>query len=154
MKYQIFIIKEFMKKVIKINENDIENLVKKILREDGEGTPPQKQEKVEKPISLVKLNRGELSTIDDIIRTVQQAKMAFEDLCNSKLTGNDGYSKEIDGIVNDFTKLEDKVRKSKETVSNFMVQNRERNKVDHMRQRNTDYMKKREDAEKNGRYYA
>jgi Fe-S cluster assembly ATP-binding protein len=108
----------------------------------------------EKPISLVKLNKGELSTIDDIIRTVQQAKMAFEDLCNSKLTGNDGYSKEIDGIVNDFTKLEDKVRKSKETVSNFMVQNRERNKVDHMRQRNTDYMKKREDAEKNGRYYA
>lgn len=143
-----------MKKVIKINENDIENLVKKILKEDGEGTPPQKQEKKEKPISLVKLNKGELSTIDDIIRTVQQAKMAFEDLCNSKLTGNDGYSKEIDGIVNDFTKLEDKVRKSKETISNFMVQNRERNKVDHMRQRNVDHMRKREQAIKDKRYYS
>jgi len=147
-----------MKKVVRLNENDIEKLVKKIIREDEnqiQGSQPQpKQEKKEKSISMVKLNQGELSTIDSIIRTIQQAKMAFEDLCNAKLTGSDGYSKEIDGIVNDFTKLEDKVRKSKETVSNFVVQNRERNKIDHMKHKQMDYMSKRKEAEKNGRYYA
>jgi hypothetical protein len=75
--------------------------------------------------------------------------MAFEDLCNSKLTGKDGYTKEIDGIVNDFTKLEDKVRKSKETIGKFVQQ---KSKEDHMRQRKIDYMKQKQ-ARENGSYY-
>lgn len=150
-----------MKKVIRVNENDIERLVKKIIREDDGSTPPptqdqqqQTREKKEKPISMFKTNRGELSSIDDIIRKIQEAKMAFEDLCNSKLTGSDGYSKEIDGIVNDFTKLEDKVRKSKEVISRFVVLKGQKDQEDYMRKRSTDYMTKRKDAEAKGRYYA
>jgi len=105
-----------MKKVIRLNENDIEKLVKKIMKEEGE----QPNQSKEKSLVLLRTNNGELSTVDEIVRAIQQAKMAFEDLCNSKLTGKDGYSKEIDGIVNDFTKLEDKVRKSKETIGTFV----------------------------------
>jgi hypothetical protein len=134
-----------MKKIVKLNENDIENLVKKILKEEDEMAGQPK----EKSLVLLKTNNGELSTVDEIVRAIQQAKMAFEDLCNSKLTGKDGYTKEIDGIVNDFTKLEDKVRKSKETIGKFVQQ---KSKEDHMRQRKIDYMKQKQ-ARENGSYY-
>ena len=140
-----------MKKVIRLNENDIENLVKKIIKEEDEQQP---QPTKEKSLVLLKTNNGELSTMDGIISVIKQAKDAFEDLVNSKLTGSDGYTKEIDGIVNDFTKLEDKVRKSKETVSKFVQQKGQQDKMDHMKQRKMDYMKKRQEAEKTGRYYA
>jgi len=135
-----------MKKIVKLNENDIENLVKKILKEEDEMAGQPK----EKSLVLLKTNNGELSTVDEIVRAIQQAKMAFEDLCNSKLTGKDGYTKEIDGIVNDFTKLEDKVRKSKETIGKFVQQ---KSKEDHMRQRKIDYMKQKQAREKGSSYY-
>ncbi len=138
-------------KVVRLNENDIEKLVKKIIKEEDEQQP---QPTKEKSLVLLKTNNGELSTMDGIISVIKQAKDAFEDLVNSKLTGSDGYTKEIDGIVNDFTKLEDKVRKSKETVSKFVQQKSQQDKMDHMKQRKMDYMKKRQEAEKTGRYYA
>lgn len=140
-----------MKKVIRLNENDIEKLVKKIIKEEDEQQPQQAKEK---SLVLLKTNNGELSTMDDIIKAIKTAKDAFEDLVNSKLTGSNGYTKEIDGIVNDFTKLEDKVRKSKEVVSKFVQQKTQQDKVDNMRQRQTNYMAKRRNAEKRGDFYA
>lgn len=137
-----------MKNVIRLNENDIENLVKKIIREE------ETQQVKEKSVQLLKTKNGELASIDNIITVIKNAKDAFEELVNSKVTGQDGYSKEIDGIVNDFTKLEDKVRKSKETISKFVVQKSKEDNMSYMKQRKMDYMKKRMDAEKNGRYYA
>ncbi len=137
-----------MKKVVRLNENDIEKLVKKIIKEEGE------QPTKEKSLVLLKTSNGELSTVDEIVRVIQQAKIAFEDLCNSKLTGKDGYSKEIDGIVNDFTKLEDKVRKSKETISTFVQQKSKQDHMSHVKQRKMDYMRKKQESEKTGRYYA
>lgn len=137
-------------KVVRLNENDIEKLVKKILNEEGE----QPNQPKEKSLVLLKTNNGELSTVDEIVRAIQQAKMAFEDLCNSKLTGKDGYSKEIDGIVNDFTKLEDKVRKSKETIGTFVQQKSKQDNMTYMKQKQMDYMRKRKEAEEKGRYYA
>lgn len=140
-----------MKKVIRLNENDIEKLVKKIIKEEDEQQPQQAKEK---SLVLLKTNNGELSTMDDIIRAIKSAKDAFEELVNGKLTGRDGYSEEIDGIVNHFTKLEDKVRKSKEVVSKFVQQKTQQDKVDNMRQRKMDHMRKRNDAEKRGDFYA
>ena len=139
-------------KVVRLNENDIENLVKKIIKEDEGQMKPS--EPKEKSLVLLKTNNGELSTVDEIVRAIQHAKIAFEDLCNSKLTGKDGYSKEIDGIVNDFTKLEDKVRKSKETIGKFVQQKSKQDHMSYMKQKQMDYMKKRKEAETKGRYYA
>lgn len=139
-----------MKKVIRLNENDIEKLVKKIMKEEGE----QPNQSKEKSLVLLRTNNGELSTVDEIVRAIQQAKMAFEDLCNSKLTGKDGYSKEIDGIVNDFTKLEDKVRKSKETIGTFVQQKSKEDHMRHQKQKQMDYMRKKEEAVEKGRFYA
>jgi len=143
-----------MKKVIKLNENDIENLVKKILKEeDTQSQQPQKKEKEEKLPKVQQVGDGVLPGIDNIVRTIQDAKREYEDLCNAKLTGNDGYSKEIDGIVNDFSKLEDKVRKSKEIITNHLVRQRNVKKVDHMKHREADRVNKRREAEKNGKPY-
>lgn len=139
-------------KVVRLNENDIENLVKKIIKEDeGQMNPSEPKEK---SLVLLKTNNGELSTVDEIVRAIQQAKMAFEDLCNSKLTGKDGYSKEIDGIVNDFTKLEDKVRKSKETIGTFVQQKSKQDHMAYMKKRKMDYMANQEKARNQGKYYA
>lgn len=149
-----------MKKVIRLNENDIERLVKKIIRED-EGQPapqqggqPQKKEKEEKQPNVKQVGDGILPGIDDTIRKIQDAKRDFEDLCNTKLTGAEGYSKEIDGIVNDFTKLEDKVRKSKEIISNHIVKQKQVKKVDYMKHKQMEMRNKRRDAEQNGNLYA
>jgi hypothetical protein len=141
-----------MKKVVRLNENDIEKLVKKIIKEDEGQMQPNVPK--EKSLVLLKTNNGELSTVDEIVRAIQQAKMAFEDLCNSKLTGKDGYSKEIDGIVNDFTKLEDKVRKSKETIGTFVQQKSKQDNMAYMKQKQMDYMRKRKEAEEKGKYYS
>ena len=52
---------------------------------------------------------------------MNQAKSSFEDLCK-QVTGSDGYSDEIDGILKDFGKLEQKLRDSKKTVGKFIQQ--------------------------------
>lgn len=150
-----------MKKVIKLNENDIEKLVKKIIKEeDGQQpvqtTAPQRaqKEKEEKQPNVKQVGDGILPGIDDTIRQIQDAKRKFEDLCNTKLTGAEGYAKEIDGIVNDFTKLEDKVRKSKEIISNHIVRQKQVKKVDYMKGRQQEMRTKRRDAEDKGNLYA
>lgn len=142
-----------MKKVVRLNENDIEKLVKKIMRENDE-QQVEKKEKTPEPIRMHQVGDGVLPTIDDIILSIQKSKMSFEQLVNSKLTGKEGYAKEIDGIVNDFTKLEDKVRKSKEKISSFVIQQRERKKVDHMSNKRVEMKNKRREAEDNGNLYA
>lgn len=142
-----------MKKVVRLNENDIEKLVKKIMRENDEQRV-EKKEKTPEPIRMHQVGDGVLPTIDDIILSIQRSKMSFEQLVNSKLTGKEGYAKEIDGIVNDFTKLEDKVRKSKEKIASFVIQQRERKKVDHMSHKRVEMKNKRREAEDNGNLYA
>ena len=150
-----------MKKVVRLNENDIESLVRKIIKEDeGQQAPQQtapekaQKEKAEKQPNVKQVGDGILPGIDATIRKIQDAKRDFEDLCNSKLTGAEGYSKEIDGSVNDFTKLEDKVRKSKEIISNHIVRQRQAKKVDYMKHRQAEMRNKRRDAEENGNLYA
>jgi len=146
-----------MKKVVRLNENDIEKLVKKIIREDDQqqqAQPAQKKEKEEKQPNVKQVGDGILPGIDDTIRKIQDAKRDFEDLCNTKLTGAEGYSKEIDGIVNDFTKLEDKVRKSKEIISNHIVRQKQVKKVDYMKHQQMAMREKRRKAEDNGNLYA
>jgi len=149
-----------MKKVVRLNENDIEKLVRKIIREDDgqqatQQTAPEKaqKEKAEKQPNVKQVGDGILPGIDATIRTIQDAKRSFEDLCNTKLTGAEGYSKEIDGIVNDFTKLEDKVRKSKEIISNHIVRQKQVRKVDYMKHRQNELRDKRNAAQDSGKLY-
>lgn len=132
-----------MKKVIRLNESDIERLVQKIIREeDG---------KKEDSIEVVKGKKGELSTIDGIIEIINSAKSSFESLCKD-VTGHDGYADEIDGILKDFGKMEQKLRDSKKTVGKFIQQQTNKSKQKE-KERYQHHMRVRE-AGKNGSLYS
>lgn len=134
-----------MKKVIRLTENDIEKLVQKIIREEGE----QKEDSIE----VVKGRKGELSTIDDIISSMNSAKSSFESLCK-EVTGNDGYADEIDGILKDFGKLEQKLRDSKKTVGKFIQQQGHHDKQKQMQERKRMMYMSQEKARKEGKNYS
>ena len=76
-----------MRNVVRLNENDIENLVKKIIREEDEMASSNPKE--EKRIELLQTNNGELSSVEDVIQMVSGAGQKFGTLCQ-QVTGNDG----------------------------------------------------------------
>jgi hypothetical protein len=133
-----------MKKVIRLNESDIEKLVQKIIREESE----QGEDKIE----VVKGKSGELSTIDDIIGVMNNSKSSFESLCK-QVTGNDGYADEIDGILKDFGKLEQKLRDSKKTVGKFIQQQGHQDNQKQMQERKRMMYMAQEKAQKDGKNY-
>lgn len=141
-----------MKKVFRLNENDIEKLVKKIIREDEESTGMQKP-KEDKSIELLQTNNGELSSVEDIIQMVSNAGQKFGGLCQ-QVTGNDGFAKEIDGMRRQFLGLQNKLLDSKEKIAKFVQQKNAMQQKDHMRKKKEDYMRRKEDAMNRGKYYA
>ena len=141
-----------MKKVIRLNENDIEKLVKKIIREEDSQPKPTQPKKEEEVIKQT--NNGALSAIDTLIKAVSDAKDGYTELCNSKITGSNGHLDSIDGLATKFTSLISSLEKSKEKIANIVVQRTKQAQTDNMRQRKMDYMAKRRNAEKRGDFYA
>ena len=141
-----------MKKVIRLNENDIEKLVKKIIREEDSKPKPTQPKKEEEVIKQT--NNGALSAIDTLIKAVSDAKDGYTELCNSKITGSNGHLDSIDGLATKFTSLISSLEKSKEKIANIVVQRTKQAQTDNMRQRKMDYMANRENARQSGRYYS
>ena len=139
-----------MKKVNRLNENDIEKLVKKIIREeDNQPTQPKKEEEV-----IKQTNNGALSAIDSLIKAVSDAKDGYTELCNSKITGSNGHLDSIDGLATKFTSLISSLEKSKEKIANIVVQRTKQAQTDNMKRRKMDYMANQENARRSGRYYS
>lgn len=139
-----------MKKVIRLNENDIEKLVKKIIREeDNQPTQPKKEEEV-----IKQTNNGALSAIDSLIKAVSDAKDGYTELCNSKITGSNGHLDSIDGLATKFTSLISSLEKSKEKIANIVVQRTKQAQTDNMKRRKMGYMANQENARRSGRYYS
>jgi len=142
-----------MKKVIRLNENDIEKLVKKIIREeDNQPTQPTQPKKEEEVIK--KTNNGALSSIDALIKAVSNAKDGYTELCNSKITGSNGHLASIDGLATKFTSLISSLEKSKEKIADVVVSKQQTDNMSYMkqkqRQRKIDHMQ----AQKRGDFYA
>ena len=140
-----------MRNVVRLNENDIENLVKKIIREEDEMASSNPKE--EKRIELLQTNNGELSSVEDVIQMVSGAGQKFGTLCQ-QVTGNDGFAKEIDGMRRQFLALQNKLLDSKEKIAKFVQQKNVTQQSDHMKKKKMDYMKRKDDAMKRGKYYA
>ena len=140
-----------MKKVIRLNENDIENLIKKIIREEDEMM--SSNPKGEKKIELLQTNNGELSSVEDIIQMVSGAGQKFGDLCQ-QVTGNDGFAKEIDGMRRQFLALQNKLLDPKEKIAKFVQQKNMMQQADYMKRKKMEHEKKKEDAIRVGKYYA
>jgi len=139
-------------KVVRLNENDIEKLVKKIIREEDNQPKPTQPKKEEEVIKQT--NNGALSTIDALIKAVSDAKDGYTELCNSKITGSNGHLDSIDGLATKFTSLISSLEKSKEKIANIVVQRTKQAQTDNMRRRKMDYMANQENARRSGRYYS
>lgn len=140
-----------MRKVVRLNENDIEKLVKKIIREENEMMDSKPKEV--KKIELLQTNNGELSSVEDIIQMVNGAGQKFGDLCQ-QVTGNDGFAKEIDGMRRQFLALQNKLLDSKEKIAKFVQQKNVMQQADYMKRKKMERAKKMEDAMSKGKYYA
>ena len=141
-----------MKKVIRLNENDIEKLVKKIIREEDSQPKPTQPKKEEEVIKQT--NNGALSAIDTLIKAVSNAKDGYTELCNSKITGSNGHLASIDGLATKFTSLISSLEKSKEKIANIVVQRTKQAQTDNMRQRKMAYMSNQKKAIERGDFYA
>jgi len=139
-----------MKKVIRLNENDIEKLVKKIIREeDNQPTQPKKEEEV-----IKQTNNGALSSIDALIIKIEDAKRDYTKLCNSKITGLNGHLDSIDGLATKFTSLIKTLETSKEKIADVVVSKQQTDNMSYMKQKQRQRKINHMQAQKRGDFYA
>lgn len=104
-----------MKKVIKINESQLEYLVKKVIKEE---------EKETKTTTVTK--HPAYSAVDRLERALEDLKMEFKDSIANAVSGSDGYHSEIDKFSEDFGKFITKVSKMKSKINDYQIANKDK----------------------------
>ena len=130
------------KKVIRLNEQDIENLVKKIIKEDDTMDSTQPKEKKEEKKTTVTTHAA-YAPIDRLETQLEQLKMEFKNDIANAVSGVDGYHSEIDKFSEDFGKFITKVSNLKSKINDYQIETketrtkqREAKRVAYMSQRN------------------
>ncbi len=98
-----------MKKVVRLTENDIEKLVKKIIKEEGE----------EKQNSATMTKHPAYSVIDDLGSKLETLKDDFKKGIANSVSGSDGYHSEIDKFSSEFTNFIGKLEKLKTKINDY-----------------------------------
>jgi molecular chaperone DnaK (HSP70) len=114
-----------MKKVIRLNESDIEKLVQKIIREEGE-KPKEKETTLTKHPAY--------SVIDALGKKLEDLKTEFKDGIANAVSGSDGYHSEIDKFSSDFTKFIGKLEDLKTKVNDYQVVDNKRHQEEKAKQ--------------------
>jgi hypothetical protein len=104
-----------MKKVIKINESQLEYLVKKVIKEE---------EKEIKTTTVTK--HPAYPAVDRLERALEDLKMEFKDSIANAVSGSDGYHSEIDKFSEDFGKFITKVSKMKSKINDYQIANKDK----------------------------
>jgi len=104
-----------MKKVIKINESQLEYLVKKVIKEE---------EKETKTTTVTK--HPAYPAVDRLERALEDLKMEFKDSIANAVSGSDGYHSEIDKFSEDFGKFITKVSKMKSKINDYQIANKDK----------------------------
>jgi hypothetical protein len=146
------------KKVIRLNEQDIENLVKKIIKEDDSTDSTQPKEKKEKEEKKTTVTRHPAyPSIDKLETELEQLKMEFKSDIANAVSGADGYHSEIDKFSEDFGKFITKVSNLKSKINDYQIETkdsrakeREARRVAYMSQHND----RKHNASKEGRNYS
>lgn len=131
------------KKVIKLNENDIERLVKKIIKEEDK----------EKVTTLTR--HPAYPIIDDLEMTLDELKTGFKrDIANS-VSGVDGYHSEIDTFVSNFNKFIGKVSDLKGKINDYQIASKKKKQSDaQMQERKRAHWGRKEQASNEGNKYS
>jgi hypothetical protein len=119
------------KKVIKLNENDIERLVGKIISENDGSITDQ---------------------LDDVIEAIRVVQREYEEFANS-ITGV-GYMDEIDGIAKDINKLEGKLMDVKSKTHEMRKKKESDSKQKQMAERKKMHNDRKHKAQKGGNNYS
>jgi hypothetical protein len=137
-----------MKKIVRLTEFDLENLVKKVIKEE-------ETQKKEKKTTLTK--HPAYPAIDKLERKLEQLKMEFKDSIANAVSGEDGYHSEIDKFSEDFGKFITKVSNLKSKINDYQIANKDKMKAE--AQKKMQEMRKyqhhmRERARKEGKNYS
>lgn len=137
-----------MKKIVRLTELDLENLVKKVIKEE------ETQNK-EKKTTLTK--HPAYPAVDNLERKLEELKMQFKDSIANVVSGEDGYHSEIDKFSEDFGKFITKVSNLKSKINDYQIANKDKEMVEAKKRREKQlqyqhYM--REKAKKEGKNYS
>ncbi len=135
------------KRIVKLNESDLEKLVKKIIKEE--------EETKEKKTTLTK--HPAYSAVDKLERALEDLKMDFKNTIANEVSGEDGYHSEIDKFSEDFGKFIMKVSKMKSKINDYQIANKDKEMAEakKLREKKRQYQHHmRERARKEGRNYS
>ena len=136
------------KKVIRLNENDIEKLVKKVIQEE-------ENEKAENKTTLTK--HPAYSVIDDLGTRLEDLKRDFKQGIANSVSGSDGYHSEIDKFSSDFTNFIGKLEKLKEKINDYQETDNKRYtemKQKQMAERKRIHNERKKRAQEGGKNYS
>lgn len=145
------------KKIIRLNEQDIENLIKKIIKED-ENVDPSTQPKEKKEEKKTTITRhAAYPAIDRLESELENLKREFKDSIANAVSGTDGYHSEIDKFSEDFGKFITKVSNLKSKINQYQIDSKE-TRVKAAQERKASFMAAHNDrkygASKEGRNYS
>lgn len=134
------------KRIVKLTESDLENLVKKVIKEE---------QKNEKKSTLTK--HPTYPAIDHLETELEKLKMSFKKSIANAVSGEDGYHSEIDKFSEDFGKFITKVSNLKSKINDYQIANKDKEmaeaKARKEKQRQYQHHMK-ERARKKGRNYS
>lgn len=135
-----------MKKIIKLNEQDLERLVKKVIaEEESEG----------KKTTLTK--HPAYNVIDTLGNKLEDLKKEFKDGIANAVSGSDGYHSEIDKFSSEFTKFIAKMEDLKKKINDYQVVDNKRHqeaKAKQMQERKKMMYMAKEKARNEGKNYS
>ena len=136
------------KRIIKLTESDLENLVKKVIKEE-------ETQKKENKSTLTR--HPAYPAIDHLETELEKLKMDFKNSIANAVSGEDGYHSEIDKFSEDFGKFITKVSNLKSKINDYQIANKDKEMAESKKRKQQQrqyqqYMKDK--AMKDGRNYS
>ena len=137
------------KRIVKLNENDIERLVKKIIVTEEGGNSDKPQATLTKHPSY--------SVIDSLGSDLEDLKRGFKDGIANSVSGSDGYHSDIDKFSSEFTNFIGKVEKLKQKINDYQVTDNKRHEAEkeqRMQEKKQMHNQRKNNAGRDGRNYS
>jgi hypothetical protein len=138
------------KRVVKLDENAIERLVKKVLiAEEEEGGN-------EKPKSTLTRHPA-YPVIDDLGNNLEDLKRKFKNGIANAVSGSDGYHSDIDKFSSEFTNFIGKVEKLKQKINDYQTEDNDRHRNEQKKRKMQEkqmHNQRKDQAKDGGRNYS
>lgn len=106
------------KRIVKLTESDLENLVKRVIKEEEETQSKDKKTTLTRHPAY--------PAIDKLENELERLKMSFKNSIANVVSGEDGYHSEIDKFSEDFGKFITKVSNLKSKINDYQIANKDK----------------------------